>query len=242
MRTISSRGALTTIMCVATAGAIVLAGPPASARPASRAAATAARHAAQARHRDPRWDVEPGGVITGTSQNVMLTDTSTGIGLTGLGMKHGPVLPGPGQLGTDLISFTSVTFTGFGGGFTVTTSASPRTPWMFNAVSYQSGVVSGTVTGIRATLSGPSCSATVDGTSDTGSNGQVNVTYTNSTGTIQVLTAGGNLHIYDVSGCTGLLSNGDPVTFSASYTISPAQAITPDPPRGSHQPAGRAGA
>ncbi len=103
-------------------------------------------------------------------------------------------------------------------------------------------MVSGTVTGIRATLSGPSCSATVDGTSGTGSNGQVNVTYTNSTGTIQVLTAGDNLHIYDVSGCTGLLSNGDPVTFSASYTISPAQVITPDPPRGSHQPAGRAGA
>jgi hypothetical protein len=236
MRNISSRlGALTTIVCVTTLGAAVLAGQAASARPVSRIAATPAGRATQARHRDPLWDVEPGGFITGTSQNVTLTDTSTGIGLTGRGMKHGPVSPGPGQLGTDLIPFTSVTFTGISDGFTVTTSASPSTPWMFNAVSYQSGVVSGTVTGIRATLSGPSCSATVDGTSATGNDGQVNVTYTNSTGTIQVLTAGGNLHLYDVSGCTGLLNDGDPVTFSASYAISPTQTITPDPPRKSHR-------
>ena len=31
----------------------------------------------------------------------------------------------------------------------------------------------------------------------------------------------GNLHAYDVSGCTGLITSGSPVSLSASYTIAP---------------------
>ena len=41
-----------------------------------------------------------------------------------------------------------------------------------------------------------------------------------------MLTTGGNLHAYNVSGCAGILSNGDPVTISATFTLSPKQTIT----------------
>jgi hypothetical protein len=66
----------------------------------------------------------------------------------------------------------------------------------------------------------------VDGTSAGADDGQVTDTYTNSTAKMNILTTGGNLHFYNVSGCLGLFRNGDSVTFSASYTLSPAQTIT----------------
>jgi hypothetical protein len=50
--------------------------------------------------------------------------------------------------------------------------------------------------------------------------------YTNSTGKLKVLTTGGNLHIYKVVGCAGLIASGDALTFSGTYTASPKQTIT----------------
>jgi hypothetical protein len=52
----------------------------------------------------------------------------------------------------------------------------------------------------------------------------VNVTYTNGTGTLKVLTTGGNLHFY-LSTCPSI-RNGDHATLSASYPIVPKQTIT----------------
>jgi len=43
---------------------------------------------------------------------------------------------------------------------------------------------------------------------------------------LTIHTAGGNLHWYHVSGCAGLLDDGDPATLSAAYTVSPKQEIT----------------
>jgi hypothetical protein len=43
---------------------------------------------------------------------------------------------------------------------------------------------------------------------------------------LKPLATGGNLHFYSVSGCLGLFINGDPVTLSATFTVSPKQAIT----------------
>jgi hypothetical protein len=42
-----------------------------------------------------------------------------------------------------------------------------------------------------------------------------------------VLTTGGNLHLYKVSGCAGLISSNDPVTFGGSYAVTPGQMIHP---------------
>jgi hypothetical protein len=41
-----------------------------------------------------------------------------------------------------------------------------------------------------------------------------------------VLTTGGNLHFYDDTGCLGIFDSGDPATLSATYTVTPKQAIT----------------
>lgn len=98
-------------------------------------------------------------------------------------------------------------------------------PWHLNAVSFKNGVTTGTISGIHATLTGPSCSAVVDGTGVSANNGKVTATYTNSTGKLAT-TGAGNLHIYNVNGCAGLINSGDGSSFKGSYTITPKQTIT----------------
>jgi len=176
------------------------------------------------------WTVSPGGAITAKSGKTTLTDTTTDTVLTCKSSSTSATLKsGSGLKGAGLGSITAVTFKTCTGPlsltFTVTTNA---LPWKLNAKSYNSttGVTTGTITGIDATLSGADCSATVDGTAAGADNGEVKATYTNSTGKLKVKTTGGNLHIYDVSGCAGLIADGDATTFSATYTVSPIQTIT----------------
>jgi hypothetical protein len=176
------------------------------------------------------WTVKPGGSVAATSGKATLTDTHSGVSLSCASSKGaGTVKSGSGLSGTGIGSITSLAFTSCTGPagltFTVTNS---HFPWSLNAVSFNStsGVTTGTLTGIHATLTGPSCSAVVDGTGATADNGMVSVTYTNSTGALKVLTTGGNLHIYSVSGCFGLIHSGDPATFSGTYAVSPKQTIT----------------
>src|SRR5215831_16469821 len=94
-----------------------------------------------------------------------------------------------------------------------------------NAASFSNGVTTGTITGIHAKLSGPGCSAVVDGTGASANNGKVTAKYSNSTGKLTT-TGAGNLHIYKVSGCAGLIGSGDGSSFKGSYAISPKQTIT----------------
>lgn len=174
------------------------------------------------------WHVSPGGSITAKSGKTTLRDPSTG---TTLACKSssgkGSVKKGTHTSGTALGSITSLSFSSCTGPLGLTFKVkSSHFPWHLNAASFKSGVTTGTITGIHATLSGPSCSATVDGTGATKNNGRVKATYTNSTGILKVLTSGGNLHIYRVSGCAGLIHNGNAATFSGSYKVSPKQKIT----------------
>jgi hypothetical protein len=201
---------------VATAATIVLA----SALAAAPALATTAAG----------WSVKPGGSITGTAAKPTLKDTNTGTVLTCATMKAaGKAKSGSGLSGTKLAEITSVSFTNCSGPlsltFTVTTA---HLPWYLNATSYtaSTGVTEGIITGAHATLSGPGCSAVVDGTSATADDGTVAGTYTNSTHTLKTLTTGGDLHVYDVDGCFGLVKSGDAATLSGSAPISPAQTIT----------------
>ena len=176
------------------------------------------------------WTVTPGGSITATAGTTTLTDTKTGVALTCASSSAPATLKsGSGLSGSRIGSVTSISFNSCTGPFGITfTVTSSHLPWHLNAKSFNSstGVTTGTITGIHAMLSGPGCSATVDGTSPTKNNGTVAVTYTNSTGVLQVLTTGGNLHIFRVSGCMGLIASGDPASFSGSYTVSPKQTIT----------------
>ena len=52
------------------------------------------------------------------------------------------------------------------------------------------------------------------------------VDFTYSDRTHQVKTNGGNLHIYNVTGCFGLVTNGDPASLTNSFTVTPVQTIT----------------
>jgi hypothetical protein len=67
----------------------------------------------------------------------------------------------------------------------------------------------------------------IDGASATAADGRVAFRYTDSTGQLKLLTGSSNLHYYDVSnGCLGIVKDRDPATLSATYTVTPKQAIT----------------
>jgi len=65
----------------------------------------------------------------------------------------------------------------------------------------------------------------VDGTGASANNGRVTAKYSNGTGKLTT-TGAGNLHIYNVSGCSGLINSGDGSSFKGSYAVSPKQTIT----------------
>jgi hypothetical protein len=173
------------------------------------------------------WTVKPGGSITGKAGTTTLTDTSTKTTLTCKSSSaKGTVKKGSGLSGTGIGSITSLSFKNCTGPLNITfTVKNSHFPWHLNAASYKSGVTTGTITGIHATLSGPSCSAVVDGTGATKNNGSVTATYTNKTGKLAT-TGAGNLHIYKVKGCAGLVKSGDGSSFKGSYTLTPKQTIT----------------
>jgi hypothetical protein len=174
------------------------------------------------------FKVSPGGAITAKAGKTTLKDTATGTTLScASSTSKGTLKKGSGLAGAGIGSITSLTFSTCTGPLGLTfTVKSANFPWKLNAVSKGSGVTHGNISGIHATLSGPSCHAVVDGTGSAKHNGKVNVTYTNSTGILKVLTTGGNLHIYSVQGCAGLIHNGNASTFSGSYKVSPKQTIT----------------
>jgi hypothetical protein len=178
------------------------------------------------------WTVTPGGAAVAKSGVIKLTDTKTGYaGTCASSQVTGKVKSGSGLSGNDIGWVTSTTFRTCTGPakvpFTVTGSG---LPWQLNFTTYdpKTGVVRGTVTHIRVVVTGKHCSAVVDGTNTTSGNGVVSAGYTNGTGTLQFLGTGGNLHFWDVKGCSPLLNNGDPAAFTARYLVTPRQVITSD--------------
>jgi hypothetical protein len=173
------------------------------------------------------WSARPGGAIAAKAGTTKLHDVNTNQNLQCTSSSgEGSVKKGSGLSGTSIGSITALSFshcTGpLGLTFTVKTSAFP---WHLNAASFSGGVTSGTITHIHAKLTGTGCSATVDGTVATKNNGKVKTKYSNSTGKLTTFTSGGNLHIYNVNGCAGLIRSGDATTFGGSYTISPKRTI-----------------
>jgi hypothetical protein len=175
----------------------------------------------------PTWSVSPGGPITGKAGTTIIKDTTSGTTLTCTSsaltgsLKKGTKLPGAGIGTVTSVAFTNCTVLG------QTLSISSGTvAWKLNAVSYKSGVTSGTISGIHLAISSSVCSAIIDGTSATANNGMVKITYSNSTHKLSILPTGGNLHVYNVNGCLGLVSNGDAGTITTAYAVSPAQKIT----------------
>ena len=211
--TILKRAGVVMVTGAALAGTLALSAGAAGAATNARVAAT--------------WTVKPGGAITGKAGTTTLKDTKTGSVLTCTSSSaSGTVKKGSGLSGTGIASISALTFSNCTGPlglkFTVKTT---HFPWKLNAKSYSSGVTTGTITGIHAILTGPSCSAVVDGTGASANNGMVTAKYSNGTGKLTT-TGAGNLHIYNVQGCAGLIGSGDGSSFKGSYAISPKQTIT----------------
>src|SRR5262249_25814220 len=150
----------------------------------------------------------------------------------------------------------SVGYNNFPGPYTCTVGPSSGpisvtfSPIGFRAVRYDAtrGLTYGAFVGIHATFSGLSsftCSGVLDGTSATAGNGLVRFKYLDSFGLLQTFLGGGNLHLYNVSGCGGLINSGDALTVRASFVLAShgrVNTITGPQPSASSPPALRTGA
>ena len=172
------------------------------------------------------WTVSPGGAASASGSG-QVKDASTGtvakcttISIGGT-LKSGSGLPGAG-IGT----LTTASFSGCTIGTIGVNVAVHGLPWKLNAASYNAttGVTTGSISGIDLVATATGCSATLDGTAAGANNGTTKATYTNSTGKIK-LVGSGNLHAYAVSGCFGLVNNGDVQKASGTLTVTPKQTV-----------------
>jgi hypothetical protein len=175
------------------------------------------------------FSITPGGNISASAGKTTLKDVNTGSLLSCTSSKStGTLKKGHGISGANLGTIKTLTFSNCTGPlgltFTVTNSGFP---WTLHGTAFNatSGVTTGNITGVKSHLSGPSCSANVAGATAT-TPGKVKVTYTNSTHKLKVLATGGTLHVFNVSGCAGLINSGDATQFTGTYTVTPAQTIT----------------
>lgn len=171
------------------------------------------------------WTVKPGGAYKATgSGQVKDTKTSTVAKCTSISLSG--TLKKSASSGAGLGSVTKGAFTGCTVGSIAVTVTVHGLPWKVNATKYSGGVTTGTVSGIDLVATATGCSATLDGTGAGKDNGKTGIKYTNSTGKLTLTSTGGNLHSWAVSGCLGLINNGDPQDASGTLTLSPKQTIT----------------
>ena len=116
---------------------------------------------------------------------------------------------------------TSISFSGCTGPLVTLTLTAKGLDWPVSAqpTARAIGETSGGH-GIAVDVSGPSCSAEVDGTGANTETGVAHFTFGRVSSALGVALSGGNLHIYAVNGCAGLVRNGDAVSFKVSYHLS----------------------
>ena len=182
------------------------------------------------------WTIRPGGAITATGMKVVSTDTKTGSNWTCQSVTiTGKLKSGSGVSGSGAGSVSAVTFNSCTNPLGKTSPDPLRVifeitatdlPWHINVGSFSTGVATGTISHMQMQLQGPGCTAVLGGATATATDGHVRFRYTNSTGRLKILTAGGNLHFYNVTGCAGLWNDNDPLTISGTFPLSPRQTIT----------------
>ena len=207
---------------------------------AAALAATAAPAAAATLTVSPRtasvaaantWTIRPGGKITATAGKTTLADTPTGATMPCRSSRmSGTLKAGSGLPGAGIGSLSTAAYSHCSAGPFAATVTVSGLPWRLNLTSYDphTGVARGTISHLQidAAPSFTPCTAVIKGTSGTAPDGVVAVSYASKTGILKILPTGGNLHWYHVHNCAGIIRNGDAATVSASYTISPRQAIT----------------
>lgn len=154
------------------------------------------------------------GVLQSTSGVTELKDKGTTLQCE-KSEANGTIKEGTGLSGVDLAEITSTTW-GNGseectGPLGIKFKVTQEGTWDLNATGVEGGEVTGTVTNVKAALSGSLCSFKVSGEVNKGS-------YNNST---HKLTVDGNgLIVSGVSGCFGLVKNEDNSEFVAEYVVA----------------------
>ena len=125
-----------------------------------------------------------------------------------------------GHSGDGIGTIDNTTWTNCTGPFGLTFGVTHVGTWNLNAVQTTSDpdLNVGSITNIEATISGPACSAKFTG--------GVPGYYNNATGTLQVDPTAPNpngleLVASDVSGCLGVIQEGDKAEFSGNFAIDP---------------------
>jgi hypothetical protein len=160
------------------------------------------------------------GAVTATASTPTLTDTTTGTKLTCTSSSATATINNGTTTGTPRIkvgTINTVTWNTCKLNSITFSVAASATPWNVNitGVTDGSGNSAGSLTGVVAKLSGL-CTATVSGTA-TGH-------YAN--GGHALVIDGGTLTVSGVGGlCLGLINNGDSVTYTANYVVSPALTV-----------------
>lgn len=102
-------------------------------------------------------------------------------------------------------------------------------PWPVRALNYDAsrGETTGAIHHFHLALTGPACSAVIDGTSPTADNGVLPFSWFNGGSGLGTFAKGSNLRAYDVTGCSGFLGSGDPVRILAGYNVT--SPVNPPP-------------
>jgi hypothetical protein len=185
------------------------------------------------------WTVKPGGKFRGqvgndnfwgildvrTNQEIRCTADASAWSMQ-LRFKKGTGLSNPiGRVRS--LSFPRPCFPGHMGPVTLSAAG---TPWGIRALRFNpSGeITNGRITHVHLALSGPHCSAVLDGSSATANDGTSPFVYNNELpNTLQ--TGGrfrGNLHVYRVTGCNSMLHSGDVVRLFMGYDLNRALTVT----------------
>jgi hypothetical protein len=172
------------------------------------------------------WTVKPGGSIS-ISGSVQATDTTTGTVVKCTSVKlSGTLKKGSGLSGTGIGSITKASFTDCTLGTISVTVTAEDLPMRVDVLKYtmpKRVVWFGLfrwLWWIRATA----CSADLQG-KDGAAKGYTYADYSDSSAKL-TLGPKDNLVAASVSGCLGLVNNGDPQMLSGDNTMSPKQLIT----------------
>jgi hypothetical protein len=171
------------------------------------------------------FTVSPGGKYTAAAGKTVLKDNKSKTVLTCKSASaKGTLKKGKGLAGKNIGTITSSSFNKCSGPLSLTFKVKQSGTWDLTVTKFSSkngGVATGFISNVKATLSGPGCSATVTGSTD--------ATYSNKTATLSVKAvakSGHLLKISKVNGCAGLIANGDTSDFTGSYKLTPKQKIT----------------
>lgn len=156
------------------------------------------------------------GKTIGTTPQIHFKDATSGQTLTcNSGTAPGTTKVGKGLSGTGIghINGPKTTWNTCTGPAGLKFKVTGINTWNLNALSYAAPVTKGSITNVKATVVDQGvCSFTVTG--------RVGVSYSNKTRVLTVPGSAATLKISNVSGCLGIVNNGDHASFKGKYKLT----------------------